>query len=78
MLACIVGWDDLSVLRFNQTHDQCKVWANLFPHSTDWAQCSMLCRVELRWYLSHHLGELGLGRGFNSKPSVVTLIKHDC
>ena len=68
MLKYIVGWDDLSVVRFNQTHDQCKVWANLFPHSTGWAQSCMVCRVEPPWYLSHHLEELGLDLSFNSKP----------
>ena len=31
---CKLGWFKRSQ-RFNQTHDQCKVWATLFPHSTE-------------------------------------------
>ena len=45
MLKCVVGWDDLSVLRFNQTHDQCKVWANLFPHSIQGEHSAARCVV---------------------------------
>ena len=45
MLKCVVGWDDLSVVRFNQTHDQCKVWANLFPHSIQGEHSAARCVV---------------------------------